>query len=305
MNNKESLFKRLIFLIVKMKLVNTLMRAVLSLLAPLFPEKFLERIPVVGEISVSLPNTGTLVLVSDGRDQIASRLYWSGLFSYEPGTVEIYLHLLKHSKVAFDVGAHTGLFALIAALYNRQMEVYAFEPVPRIFGYLTKNIERNGFYNVRPVCRVVSDYDGKVSFYEPKTVTLPSSASMVRGFTIEKTEEVIVPTVSLDTFVKESGISRVDLLKIDVEGSEDRVLAGARNILKRDKPSIICEVIRGTTEGRLHSLFNQTTYRFFRITGKGLVPEDTVSGGVTEEDWNYLFITENKVSEVLKGLTVL
>jgi hypothetical protein len=83
------------------------------------------------------------------------------------------------------------------------------------------------------------------------------------------------------------------------------VLAGAWNILKRNKPAIICEVNRGRTEERLHSLFNQTEYKFFRITGKGLIFEKTISGGMTEEDWNYLFITEDRVAEVLDGFVVI
>jgi hypothetical protein len=65
-----------------------------------------------------------LVLSSDGSDSLASRLFWGGFDAFEPETIDLYLRLLKRSEVVFDIGANTGLFALLVTIDCRDREVY-------------------------------------------------------------------------------------------------------------------------------------------------------------------------------------
>lgn len=291
-----------LFRIVTSSALNRLLRLVLRPVAALHPGDLVCRIPVVGEIRLCLPGGGTLLLINDGADQIASKLYWGGLGCYEPGTIAVYFDLLRQSRVVFDVGANTGLFALLAAVDDSRREVHAFEPLPRVFAYLARNIAANGLSNVKAVMSVVAERDGSASLFEPLTVTLPSSASTLRGFVCGvATREVALPGITLDSYVSSQGSPPVDLIKVDVEGTEDKVLEGALRIIRRDHPAVLCEVLRrpGEPAGqRMKALLSTLGYRFLQIRDNGLVETGEIEGGTTESDWNYLFITEKRLGRL-------
>ena len=300
---KTSLIKRLAFDIIRIRVLNLLLRSVLKPIAPFIPDRIVNRMPVVGTVHLCLPDSNVLVLVSDGRDSLASRLYWSGLRAFEPETIDVYMRLLKHCRVVFDVGANTGVFALLAANYASDMDVHAFEPVPRIFDCLVKNARANSLSNLKPVCSAVTNYDGEARLYIPRSITLPFSASTQEGFR-EAQERIVVPALKLDTYVITNNIAKVDLLKIDTEGTEHEVLEGAEQILKKDKPLIICEVLWGLTESLLHSILDGAGYRFFLMTGEGLICQERIIGDPAYENRNYLFITEDKIAGHLQGIRI-
>ena len=77
--------------------------------------------------------------------------------------------------------------------------------------------------------------------------------SSQKGFR-KNVKEILLHAVTLDTFVEEEKIERVDLLKIDAEASEPRVLRGMQTIHRRDEPDIICEVLYGRTENELQEI---------------------------------------------------
>ena len=175
--------------------------------------------PGVGHIYVALPDSRQLILASDGDDAIPSALYWAGPRAYEPGTIDLYWRLLKHFQAVFDVGAHTGLFALLAAIESDDRDVHAFEPVPKIFNYLKRNVEVNELHNLKAVCAAVTNYDGEAVLYIPRSIAFPFGASIRPEF--RKARGTIgVPAVRIDTYVAANNIARVDLLKIDTESTE-------------------------------------------------------------------------------------
>ena len=101
-----------------------------------------------------------------------------------------------------------------------------------------------------------------------------------------------------DKFVRENQIARVDLMKIDTESTEPQVLSGLIETIRRDRPNIICEVLPELTEQRIQSLLAPLGYKFFRITDRGLVKEEKISGDL--EFRNYLLSTaadENGIFE--------
>jgi len=97
-----------------------------------------------------------------------------------------------------------------------------------------------------------------------------------------------VRLVSLDVFIRNSGIEHVDLLKIDTESTEPQVLLGMLETLRRDRPSIICEVLRGRgAEDRLEDILGGLGYRYYLLTPTGPMRVPRVRG---HEAWlNYLF----------------
>lgn len=297
--------KQLVYRIICLKPLNVLIRWLLRPFADLLPAHIINRIPVVGKIEVVVPNSGkVLALVSGGADPIASNLYWGGLETFEFETFTLYLELLKNTAVVFDIGANTGIFALLAAIDSPSRQVHAFEPAPKIFDYLQKNVATNKLTNLKPVCGALTDYDGDIELYIPRSIMLPTSSSTLKGF--RKAQATItVPALTLDAYVANNQIAQVDLLKIDTEGTEPKVLEGAKHTLERDKPIIICEVLKGRTEDALHAVFAQSPYKFFLITQNGLVHRDKIVGDETYQARNYLFITPEKLAQNFPELHIV
>ena len=283
------------------KILNILLKGLLKPFSSIIPRGIRDRIPVAGIVCLQLPNSKKLYFKTDGNDHIASLLYWGGINAYESSTVHIFIKLLKYTNTVFDVGANTGLYALIAAVDDPRRKVYAFEPVPRIFNYLKKNVEINKLNNLRTEPSAVTNYDGNIALYVPSDA-IPSSASTLHGFR-DASEVISDRALTIDSFVAMNNIPKVDLIKIDTEATEHAVIEGARNIMKRDKPVIICEVLKGRTEKFLHSAMGNLGYKYFWISSKGLVERKRIEGDGTC-DMNYLFITEKKVREVLKEIGI-
>jgi hypothetical protein len=87
-------------------------------------------------------------------------------------------------------------------------------------------------------------------------------------------------------------------MKIDTEGTEYRVLEGAKNVISKDRPIIFCEVLEGMTEKALQQFFQHTDYEFFWITDKGLILKEKIEGDPKGEFLNYLLIPRQKRIEL-------
>jgi len=264
----------------------------------IMPGRLARRIPVVGSFHIALPSGNKLSLSSDGKDLIATRLYWGGWQGYEGETLQLFLKLVPAAGTVLDIGAHTGIYSLMAAIEDPTRRVYAFEPVPMISQYLHRAIELNGLTNIHVDSSAVTNFDGKVElFIPPPQTTLPTDAS-TRPDWRQTGATIVAPATTLDSFVKRHGIPRVDFLKIDTEATEHLVLAGASQTLSRDLPVMICEVLKGETESELHNLLDPLAYRYFWISGTGLVEKPTIEGDPTYSFMNYLMITGRRMQEL-------
>jgi FkbM family methyltransferase len=131
-----------------------------------------------------------------------------------------------------DVGANIGWFTLHAAnIIQDAGTVFAFEPEPTNFSLLSKSVEQNDFHNVHLFQKCVSDTIGTQELY-----LSPSKNSGLH--TIMKDlggSKIVVPTIKLDSLLSFPRFDRIHLLKIDVEGAEAKVLAGAQKLLAQSK----------------------------------------------------------------------
>jgi FkbM family methyltransferase len=134
--------------------------------------------------------------------------------------------------VAIDVGAHIGYYSrLLSPLVDT---VYAFEPDPTNYAFLVKNVQR--YANVIPVNMALSDTVGRQEFFRVQNSTFRHSL-VDEG----DTEKIMVQTTTLDEFLKkEKGV--IIFVKIDVEGHEQSVLDGMKNIIEKHHPLIIAEM---------------------------------------------------------------
>jgi len=134
--------------------------------------------------------------------------------------------------VVIDCGANIGLFSAIAA--KKGGNVYAFEPDKNVISnYLSQTAEYNGNIEVCPYA--LSDYVG-TGYFNPNLIDIGG------GRLGKKSESsVAVETITLDQFVVNRGISRVNYIKSDIEGAERDMLRGATKVLKEFAPKLsIC-----------------------------------------------------------------
>jgi FkbM family methyltransferase len=133
--------------------------------------------------------------------------------------------------VAFDVGAHRGETTRELLRAFPGVEVHAFEPMPESFSALADATAGSG---VRITNAAVSDTSG--------TVTMARGEASYQASVHGGGERVQVPAVTLDEYVQEHGVDRLDLLKVDTEGHEEAVLRGAVGQLERGGIEfVLCE----------------------------------------------------------------
>lgn len=298
----EFITKKFVKRLVYIKILNVLLRQLVKPFSSLISENILRRIPVVGRISLDLQDSKKLYLVTDGDDIVSSVLYWKGINFYEKSTIKLFKELLKYTDNIFDIGANIGIYALIASINNPRRMVYAFEPVPRTFDCLKRNVNVNKMSNLKIYPYAITNYDGEISMFIPFG-SVPTDASTLRGFR-DVPEEISVPCITIDSFVAKNNISRVDLMKIDTEATEHFVLEGAKKTIERDEPIVICEVLKGRTENCLNSLLKESGYKYFWITDSGLIEKKKIEGDSTYKNTDYLFITDEKLREVSKKIDI-
>ena len=141
--------------------------------------------------------------------------------------------------VFLDVGANVGHHALYMAQYARK--VHAVEPFPPVLARMDAMIEVNRARNVT-VHRVgFSNAPGALPFYAPSD-DFQGNGSFDAAFAMDAERTIELPLVVGDAWLHDRGITRVDLIKIDIEGFERYGLEGLRQTLERDRPAVVMEL---------------------------------------------------------------
>lgn len=137
-----------------------------------------------------------------------------------------------HSIV--DGGAASGdSLTLFLGQAGGDARIYAFEPTPASFGEMVQAVGEAGLDNVTPVNMALWNRDEPVRFFEAFAMSHGNRIGGEGGTTVQAT--------TLDGFVERSGIERVDLIKLDIEGAELAALQGARRTIRRFRPRLqIC-----------------------------------------------------------------
>lgn len=276
-------------------------RYLLRPLMPFVPDGLASIFPFLGRVRVHGPHSLTLRLLTygpAGKDRIALKLARRGFWSYEGETTRVYLALLGEARCVIDIGANTGLFALMAAKANVHCRVWAFEPVPAIFDMLRANIRLNNLTNLEAFPVAISDSTGDCTFFVTKTGGgIPLDSSARAGFR-DDVQEVRVPTATLDDHVHQHHLDRLDLLKIDAEATEIKVIRGARQTIEKHRPYIICEVLDDLDHTELQQLMTNLDYRFVHITPQGLERRLTLKGSLAVDHRNHLFVPAEKADQL-------
>lgn len=172
--------------------------------------------------------------------------------------------------VAVDVGANVGTHTLF--LSRHAQTVHAIEPWPTILGRLEKTLADNKVANVvvHPVGFAAET--GSMPFSVPPGFNQGwgSFSNTYAGDHYAGGETIDLPLVVADDYLAERGVSRVDLIKIDIEGFEKPALHGFSKALVRDRPAVFFELNVSNEEGfKSKADFDSTfpeNYRFFEVT---------------------------------------
>ena len=283
--------------------------------------------PVRGRIRFTLPGGERLCLLATRDEVIPTRIFWRGYAGYEGPSVKLLYNLSKGCDTIVDIGAHVGLFSMIAAASNPRARVYAFEPVGFIHERLRTHLRLNRLGNVVPERIAIGERCEPLTLYVPRGIegSLPLESSANRGWAAHHARrrsaeasaapkdptgagaepgvhELTVPSMSLDAYKGENGVPPIDLVKIDCETHEVAVLEGMRAILEEDRPLILLEVFFPDTShvpdehlGEIERLLGERGYYHYLVTEDALIRTDRVEFNPAHD--NHLF-APNRSSSV-------
>jgi FkbM family methyltransferase len=176
-------------------------------------------------------------------------VFWRGIFRGREGAeLSLWSKLSKDANVAIDIGANNGIYALVSSV-NQNLKIHAFEPVPKVYDMLLENMELNKTANIVPHQMVVSSSDGVETLFVPKEGWV-DVASLNEVFANKYTEgremvKIDCKAITLDSFLLQNNISTKEniICKIDVEGAEPMILAGAQKTIKENNISFLIETL--------------------------------------------------------------
>jgi FkbM family methyltransferase len=197
-----------------------------------------------------------VVKTFDGRrvyaDLAEPGMYTSVYFAgeFEPAVTQVISAVVRPGDVCLDIGANFGWYTtLLHSLAGASGAVHAFEPVPRIYRTLERNLALAGSPpNVRLNNVALGD--------EPGTAVMHIFAGLPNGHTSLSTQgredftTVESPLIVLDSYLAEHRVGTVNFIKMDVEGAELMCLRGAESLLRQPVPPIwMIEMAEATTRG--------------------------------------------------------
>lgn len=229
----------------------------------------------------------------DLNELIDHRIYYLG--AHERFTTKRILDSLPVGGVFFDVGANIGYFTVLAAKkVGPSGHVHAFEPMGRAYDKLVRHVELNQLHNVTSNKVVLTNQP-----CGPIVVAFQSSWRLYDRLD-EPAESESIATTTLDEYVASQRLTRVDALKIDVDGYEYKVMSGGKDLVKRFRPRIIIELGKSTLSAAGDSLealldllssagyqlFNEVTMRPFaslrevrdRVPAQGTINAVCIAG---------------------------
>ncbi len=203
--------------------------------------------------------------------------------SYEPDVRLLFCSLIRKGDVVVDVGASLGVYSLLAAkTVGNDGFVYAFEPDPIRYSKLVENIRINNLRNIKAFDAALSDKEEKIEilYHHPK-----------EGF-----KSRVVNAIPLDNLR-----IKPNVVKINVDGAEIKVLKGMWKTISNYKPKIICEVHpdeilqMGNDIVELNILLRNLGYVIYKIkTNRSLSPCRTFE----KEHGRYVFIHRDEAKDL-------
>lgn len=207
-------------------------------------------------------------------------LGWDNLYSQDLWMIDVLYKLYTQESVqdgAFiDVGANVGQTLLKVKSINNTTKYYGFEPNFSCVYYLQKLVDANTLAGVSIFPIAITDETKIVRLILNYGGDTDASATIIENFRERNinTKDAFIAAFDFRSLTKSVEINKVSIIKIDVEGAEGSVLRGMKDIIRRDQPYILIEILpvysqeredRYQQQTKIESLVQKLDYRMFRI----------------------------------------
>jgi FkbM family methyltransferase len=152
--------------------------------------------------------------------------------------LEFMAELLSPESVVLDIGANIGAYSIPLAKAFPDVTVHAFEPNPYAVARFRRNLLVNRIDNIRLHEKALGEEAGTLEFYAIEGRDIGLSSFIDRSF--KEAHPMRMQLTRLDDMLDQD-LSRVSVIKIDVQGFESQVLRGATRLLRRDRPYVLFE----------------------------------------------------------------
>lgn len=191
--------------------------------------------------------------------RVGASIHGCWLGHYEMDKQRRLSELVNPGMVAYDIGANAGFYSLaFSRMVGGQGSVHAFEPLAENAANILEHMRLNACANLSLYQVAVSDHDGFSAFQ-----VAPSNAM---GH-LTDAGAYRVPTVRIDSLIEATDLPPPDIVKMDVEGAESRVLAGARKLLQMRKTIWLVALHGAEQRQRVGRILLEHDYRLFRLDG--------------------------------------
>ncbi len=244
---------------------------------------------------------GNLKINFDTSSYVEWELFFRGY--YEKNVIDAMKKIVKPGFVAMDVGANIGTHTLIMAkAVGDTGKVFAFDPHLESAERLKENVNLNNFQNVEIAQIGLSNKKGTMTLFSySDEMADHGTASLYDLPNLQKTA-VEVPISTIDTFVEEKKINRLDFVKIDTRGSDFPIILGARESIKKFQPFIIFEFNRenwshsGSKWEEAKVFFDENNYELYFVNQGNIMPVGP--NPIFTTSHNILAVPKSKINQI-------
>ena len=214
-----------------------------------FGSKLIEHEGMSFERIVIFASGGKMHCGVDGDIGLLSLMHYflgtiTGQTEDERPIVKLLNRVIHEGDVFFDVGANLGFYSFyVGPLCGKSGSVHAFEANPRLIPHLSQSIELNQTQsNIQLNAAAVGGRPRThLPLYDPDRIGC--SSLHAHGW-LDRDSAVLVPVITIDDYIRERGVTRIDVMKIDIEGAELEAFQGMEETFRVSPPGvIICELM--------------------------------------------------------------
>jgi len=237
---------------------------------------------------------------------------------FEP-EIKFLKNIINQGSNCLHIGASDARHSYVMAdIIGKSGQVYAFEPSSYSYGHLALMVKLHRLKNVQTYHLAVSDKAGNVCLITPEKATghvgrsfafiagLESTDKNRTDIESNKVTKEEVAAISIDEFVAENSIEKIDFIRCDTEGSEMLILKGASKTLEKHKPSLLIEIhadalkeVFNSSAKKVSGLLFGLGYYMFREDEGVIKQVDEVD---ESESWkDYFFIHSDRVASLPEG----
>ena len=256
-----------------------------------FVPPFFQHLHFEGPFELAIDRRRSIKLLSTGNI-VENELFWLGFGNGWEGTsLTLWRRICDGADgIILDIGANSGVYALVAARLAPAARVIAFEPIARVAAQLRRNVALNDL----PVVveqQAVSNQAGSIAMFDIPAAFNYSASIEGQG---PDARQIEVPVCTIDGYLADDEPARLTALKIDIERHEPKAIAGMLQSLRKDRPAILIEILDEDIGAAVDEQLRKLNYRKFHIVeGKGLVPTEKLAP-LSDDDWNHLLCTQEQ-----------